>query len=269
MPWNAMDLLDQKLMFLGDVLRDQDSFSGLCRRYGISRKTGYKWLERYRRSGLDGLNDRSSRPHGHPCRVPHAIRQEIAHLRTQGQLTLGAKKIQAKLRERHPDLEPPAISTINKVLSQAGLSGRRRKRRRYDLYRQPLTQTQAPHELWSVDFKGQFKLSNGQWCYPLTVMDDHSRYLLGVRGQRSVELRPTRASFRRLFQEHGLPERIRSDNGTPFSSNATAGLSRLSSFCINLLSAVSLLRLPYLRPAWPPPPSAFPGAETPPAEQTP
>lgn len=234
MPWNTMDVRDQRLMFVGDVLRDQDSFAGLCRRYGISRKTGYKWVDRYRQQGLEGLQDRSSKPDGHPCRVPFSLRQEIADLRTHGQLTLGAKKIQVKLRELHPDIDPPAVSTINKILSQAGLSRSKVKRRRYDRYRQPLSETAAPHELWSVDFKGQFKLAGGQWCYPLTVMDDHSRYLVGIRGQESVEHRATRANFRRLFQAHGLPQRIRSDNGTPFSSNSTAGLSQLSIWWIRL-----------------------------------
>ena len=234
MPWKEVNPMDEKILFIGDHLRGGRSLSELCVDYGISRKTGYKWLARYEAAGVEGLHDRSRKPKGHPAQTPYAIRQQIIELRTGSRLTPGAKKIQAKLVELYPDIEPPAVSTINKILRQAGLSKARAPRRRYDRYREPLIHSETPNQLWSVDFKGQFRLGNGQWCYPLTVMDDYSRHLMTVTGQASTNTKDTQAAFTRLFKHFGMPERIRSDNGVPFSSRATAGLSSLSIWWIKL-----------------------------------
>lgn len=162
------------------------------------------------------------------------MRQRVIELRTTTRLTPGARKIRALLQQRYPELPAPAVSTINKILRQAGLSAPRQTKKRYDRDPRPLRQSSRPNELWSVDFKGQFKLGDGRWCYPLTVMDDHSRYLLGARAQSGPDRRATQAAFVRLFRRYGLPERIRSDNGTPFASRATAGLSRLSIWWVRL-----------------------------------
>lgn len=234
MPWKDVRPMDQKILFISDYLRDKASVSELCRRYGISRKTGYKWLGRYARNGAEGLLDQSRKPQVHPATTPYIVRQRILELRTGNRLTPGAKKIRTQLQERYPDLPTPAISTINKILSQAGLSVRRSPKKRYDRDPRPLKRSRAPNELWSVDFKGDFRLGNGQRCYPLTVMDDRSRYLLGVNAQPTTNTRTTKVTFIRLFQEYGLPERIRSDNGVPFASRATAGLSALSIWWIRL-----------------------------------
>lgn len=234
MPWKDVRPMDQKILFISDYLRQSASLSDLCRRYGISRKTGYKWLDRYTRQGAEGLLERSRTPESHPATTPYVVRQRVIDLRTQLRLTPGAKKIRTLLAERYPELPTPAISTINKILRQAGLSVRRSPKKRYDRDPRPLKQSTAPNQLWSVDFKGDFPLGNGHRCYPLTVMDDRSRHLMGITAQSTTKTVPTQAAFVRIFREYGLPERIRSDNGVPFASRATAGLSTLSIWWIRL-----------------------------------
>lgn len=232
MPWTKVNPMDQKVLFLGDYLRGDHAVSVLCERYGISRKTGYKWIGRYQALGLDGLADKARTPHSHPAKTPYAVRKRIIALRKQSRLTPGAKKIQALLASEFEVL--PAVSTINKILRQEGLAAKRPPSRRYCRYPNALSKPQAPNDLWSVDFKGQFKLGNGQWCYPLTVMDDVSRHLMGVLAQSTTKTEPTQKAFTRLFKEYGLPRMIRSDNGTPFASRAAAGLSQLSMWWIRL-----------------------------------
>lgn len=234
MPWQTINPMDQKIHFISDYLRQQSTFTTLCERYGISRKTGYKLIQRYRQDGLDGLQERSRRPRSHPAQTPYVIRQAIIEYRQRGTITLGAKKIRAKLIHRFPDQTPPSITTINNILAQEGLVRTRRRRRRASPSRSPLARSAAPNDLWTTDFKGQFKLGNGQWCYPLTLMDQYSRCVLGCQAQTSVTGQETRHSFEHLFQEYGLPKRIRSDNGVPFASTATAGLSPLSAWWIRL-----------------------------------
>ena len=234
MPWKDVKPMDQKILFVSDYLRQTDTVSALCRRYGISRKTGYKWINRFAEHGAEGLLERSRVPTAHPATTPYIVRRRVIELRTTTRLTPGARQIRTLLQQRYPELPAPATSTINKILRQAGLSAPRQTKKRYDRDPRPLKQSSRSNELWSVDFKGQFKLGNGRWCYPLTVMDDRSRYLLGARAQQGTDLRTTRAAFVRLFRRYGLPERIRSDNGTPFASRATAGLSRLSIWWIQL-----------------------------------
>lgn len=234
MPWKDVKPMDQKILFISDYLRQTATLSELCRRYGVSRKTGYKWLGRYAQEGVEGLAERRRIPRSHPATTPYVVRQRVIELRTQTRLTPGAKKIHALLQQRYPELPTPAISTINKILSQAGLSKKRAPKKRYDRDPRPLKKSRFPNQLWSVDFKGEFKLGNGRWCYPLTVMDDRSRYLLGVNAQTTTQTEVTRAAFIRLFKVYGLPDRIRSDNGVPFASRATAGLSTLSIWWIRL-----------------------------------
>lgn len=234
MAWSETNPMDQKVLFISDYLRQLDSISELCRRFGISRKTGYKWLKRYRLDGLDGLKEQSKKPLTHPHKTPYAITQRIIELRTQTRATLGARKLQCRLQSEFDDKDIPSVSTINNILKREGLNKPKKRHRRFDRYPNPLRAGEQPNELWSVDFKGQFQLTNGQWCYPLTVMDDYSRYLLGVQSQHSIGLAETQKHFEALFREYGLPERIRSDNGTPFASNAISGLSQLSIWWIQL-----------------------------------
>ena len=226
--------MQQKVLFMADYLRESASLSELCRQYGISRKTGYKWIERFDQQGIDGLNEQSRRPASCARQIPYAMQQAIIELRQQFRITPGARKIQVLLTQRYPNEVIPSVSSIYNILNRAGLIEKQRRRRRVSPYPQPFAPVTKPNELWSVDYKGQFKLRTGHWCYPLTVMDHHSRYLCGCDALKGPRLKETKAVFTKLFKEYGLPERIRSDNGTPFASTACGGLSRLSIWWIKL-----------------------------------
>lgn len=234
MPWKDCKPMDERLLFVADYVRGISSFSNLCARYGVSRKTGYKWVSRYRLEGAEGLVQRSSRPLTRPTQIPYAVERAIIELRTNGRMELGPKKIQARLRERYPDRAPPSRTTIYNVLKRAGLVAPRHLRRRVAPARALTAEVNAPNVLWSADFKGQFLTGDRQWCYPLTVMDHSSRYLLGCRALPGTRTHETRQAFERLFRCYGLPQRLRTDNGVPFASLGTAGLSRLSIWWIRL-----------------------------------
>lgn len=234
MPWRDVKPMDEKILFIADHLREQGDFSALCERYGISRKTGYKWVKRYRADGLEGLAERSRRPHATTGEIPYTIRKAIIELRGQGRDPAGPKKIQELLSRRFADQPIPSKTTIYNVLKREGVLEPRRRRRHVQPSPHGLATATAPNELWSADFKGQFKMGNGRWCYPLTVMDHASRYLLGCQGLDGPRFVETRAEFERLFQEYGLPNRLRTDNGVPFASTATGGLSHLSIWWIRL-----------------------------------
>ena len=234
MPWREINPMHERVLFIADYLRETHNLSDLCRHYGISRKTGYKWIKRYQASGVDGLNERSCRPEHSPGRTPYRIRQEIIRLRQQYRTCPGAKKLRVLLARRFPNEPIPSKSTIYNILNQAGLVRARSRRRRVLPDRSPLAPATHVNELWSVDYKGQFKLGNGQWCYPLTVMDHQSRFLCGCTGLVGTRFKDTQRSFIQLFKEYGLPERIRSDNGVPFASTSRGGLSQLSIWWIRL-----------------------------------
>lgn len=234
MPWKDLRPMDERVLFVADYVRELYDFTELCARYGVSRKTGYKWVDRYRHEGVEGLQERSRRPLSQPTQLPYAVQQAIIQLRGSRRTELGPKKIQTRLRERYPDQPVPSRTTIYNVLKRAGLITPRHLRRRVAPSGGIVDGIKVPNGLWSADFKGQFVTGDRRWCYPLTVMDHISRYLLGCRalpGTRGVE---TRAVFERLFRRYGLPERVRTDNGVPFASLGTAGLSRLSIWWIRL-----------------------------------
>ncbi len=234
MPWREVKPMQQRLFFIADHLREVSSITELCGHYGIARKTAYKWIARFEAMGVEGLNEQSRRPVNTPSLTPYRMRETIIELRQGLRATPGAKKLQVLLARRYPNETIPSKSTIYNILHSAGLVTSPRRKRRVSPYPQPFAPVNNVNELWSVDYKGQFKLRNGQWCYPLTVMDHQSRYLCGCDALKGPRFHDTRASFIRLFQEYGLPERIRSDNGTPFASTACAGLSRLSLWWIKL-----------------------------------
>lgn len=234
MPWHEVKPMDQKLLFVADCVADRDSMTVLCARYGISRKTGYKWLARYQALGMDGLQERSRRPWGHPRQTPYTLRQAIIELRQSGRGLRGPKKIRELLAVRYPDADLPGLTTIYHVLKRAGLITSTRRRRRVAPTARPFASVQACNQLWSADYKGQFKTGDGAWCYPLTIMDHHSRRLLCCQGLRGPRLAQTQQAFTRLFRRYGLPERLRTDNGAPFASTAPGGLSRLAVWWIRL-----------------------------------
>ncbi|WP_043247418.1 integrase core domain-containing protein [Pseudomonas tohonis] len=232
MPWRELKPMDEKVLFIADYLRQVSSFSGLCEHFGISRKTGYKWVERYKQAGMQGLAEQSRKRHEQE-RTPYVIREYILDLRRRSEVELGPKKIQALVERRYPG-QSPSRTTIYTILKLEGLIAPRRVRRRVPSYPKPLKTTHEPNELWSADYKGQFLTQDGKWCYPLTVMDHASRYLLACEGMAGTRLEETKAAFERLFRCHGLPLRLRTDNGTPFASTGRTGLTQLSIWWLRL-----------------------------------
>ncbi len=234
MNWKTVKPMDQKVLFIADNLRKSGTFTALCERYGISRKTGYKWLKRYCVDSIEGLEEQSRRPHYHPETTPYTIRQAVIDIRQSRRILTGAKKIQSALAARFPNEHIPSHTTINNILRREGLLQPRKKRKRVTPYSKPFAAVKAPNELWSTDFKGEFKLGNGKYCYPLTVMDHHSRFLIGCDGLLGTRHKDTQKIFIKLFKTYGLPDRMRSDNGVPFAARTLAGLSRLSVWWIRL-----------------------------------
>jgi putative transposase len=232
MPWRVTSPMYQRQRFVLDAEHTPAAFAELCRRYGISRKTGYKWLDRYARFGPDSLADRSHRPQQCPHATAPAVIHEILQLRKAWRW--GARKLHELLLEAHPAADVPASATIHRILVRHGRVRPRRRSRSRAHPGRPQTPITGPNVVWSVDFKGQFKLGNGRYCYPLTVQDAYSRYLLACDGLEGPLLQPTQQVFRRLFHTYGLPERIRSDNGQPFASCALGRLSQLSVWWLRL-----------------------------------
>lgn len=233
MPWNEVTCMDQKMEFVADVLRDTLSMSEVCRRYGISRQTGYTLFERYQEEGAAGLEERSRRPKNCPHQTPDEIEQMIVEARLRHP-HWGPKKLLKILSKKKPVECWPARSTICDILVRNDLIAPERKRWRQGHPGKPTIEAQAPNDLWSADFKGQFRMGNGIYCYPLTVTDNHSRMLLCCKGLLTTACQDAKPVFRRLFEEYGLPLRIRSDNGVPFATNTLVRLSTLSAWWIRL-----------------------------------
>ena len=234
MPWTETCVVDERVRFIGRVM-DGEKVVDLCREFGISRKTGYKFLERYEKYGVDGLLNRSRRPIFSPAKTADEIESHILKLKSI-QPTWGPKKLKAKLEQKYPGVQFPAASTIGAILHKHGLVRVRRRRRLEErFYPTEIRQSSESNEVWCADFKGQFKLGNGRYCYPLTVSDHYSRYLLGCEALASTSTAPTIEAFEAIFDEYGLPEVIRSDNGVPFSTpRGLSGLSELSVWWMRL-----------------------------------
>jgi putative transposase len=224
--------VDERLRFVARLL-EGEKMAVLCREFGISRKTGYKIYHRYRDVGLQGLTDRSRRPYRQANRLPFQVETQIVRLK-QEHPTWGAPKIREKLRRLELGIQTPAISTVHAVLDRHGLV-RRRRRRRYKARGTRLSWPRQPNELWCADFKGEFMLADHRYCYPLTISDFASRYLLACEGLASTREHTAFSVFERAFKDFGLPGAIRTDNGVPFASpHAFFGLSRLSVWWLRL-----------------------------------
>jgi putative transposase len=232
MPWKEQRIVDEREAFVRSYLREATPMAELCREYGISRKTGYKWVQRFHEGGMPALMDRSRAP----CRRPHAVSEEIAEaiiaLRER-RPTWGSRKLRAALERKHPNVPWPASSTIAALLARHGLVPERRRRRRTPQSTQPLAVAREPNDVWCVDYKGKFRVQ-GRYCHPFTITDAMSRYVLCCHDTGSERALPTQQACERTFREHGLPLRIRSDNGSPFASRAVGGLSRLSVWWVKL-----------------------------------
>jgi putative transposase len=233
MPWSQTSPMDQKTQFIADYLRQYFSITELCERYGVARKTGYKLVERYLRYGAAGLEERSRKPHHSPNETDSAIVAALLEVRRRHPLW-GAKKLLRIVHQRHPRWSLPARSTVCDILARHGMVAKKRQRRRIGHPGKPSSLILAPNDLWSADYKGQFRTGNGRYCYPLTVADGCSRYLLGCQALSSTAVAEARPVFTRLFKEYGLPKRIRTDNGVPFATNTLARLSSLSAWWVRL-----------------------------------
>ena len=233
MPWKKNEPMDQRIEFAMKALHT-DNFRALCAQYGVSAKTGYKWRERFRQCGLDGLQEVSRRPKGHPDQLPEAVVCEMVKLKL-AHLHWGPRKIQRLYERIHGGAA--SESSFKRILERVGLTQRRRRRRSATQAGRLWSgrRAQAPNDVWTVDFKGWWYDCQRVRCEPLTVRDEHSRYVLEVRRMPDSRTDTVRECFERLFERHGLPGAIRSDNGTPFAQvNGLLGLSRLSAWWVAL-----------------------------------
>jgi transposase InsO family protein len=225
--------MDERARFIDAYRTGGFTMTELCARFGISRRVGYKWLARYDAEGKAGLHDRSRAPHHCPHRIDDAVAELLVATRRKRR-AWGPEKLLDYLRPRYPGIDWPAVSTVGDLLKRRGLvpSRRRRYKAAHPGVGPPVTH--APNDLWTADFKGEFQTGDGEYCYPLTVADLHTRYLLECRGLRSTRTMGAQAVFERLFREHGLPRGLRTDNGVPFATNGLHGLSTLAVWWIHL-----------------------------------
>jgi putative transposase len=224
--------MDEKMKFVARLL-EGEAMAALCREYGISRKTGYKLLERYRSCGAEGLVDRSRRPVRYGNQLPMQTEKSLLQIKKE-KPHWGAKKIRERFHQKFPDFKLPAVSTIQALLDRNGLvtvQGRKRNRAEGT----PLSEGASPNDLWCADYKGQFMMGNKKYCYPLTISDFTSRYLIACEALETTQEKFAITVFERVFREFGLPLAIRTDNGVPFASpNGLFGLSKLSVWWLRL-----------------------------------
>jgi len=233
MPWKETCAMNERMKFVALVQEGDETMAALCRRFGISRKTGYNMMARFAAEGIDGLADRSHAAHHHPHAVSETVENLIIDLRRL-RPTWGPRKLRLRLDEIDPAEKWPAKSTIGEILRRHGLVVPRRRRRATPADSSPFAEIGGPNDTWCVDYKGWFRTGDGRRCDPLTISDAYSRYLLRCQAVRRLDERCARPLMEATFREYGLPRAIRSDNGTPFASVGVGGLSRLSVWWIKL-----------------------------------
>ena len=231
MVWKETCAVEERLRFVLAVASGEETFAAVCRRFGVSRRVGYKWYARYRLAGVSGLSDRSRAP----GRRPHAVSDEIAAACLavrRAHPRWGPVKVRAWLERRDPGVAWPAASTIGALFDREGLTVKRRLRRRAPPRTAPFAACRAANDVWCIDFKGWFRTGDGARCEPLTLSDAHSRYLLRCQAVARADAAHVWPILDAAFREHGLPVALRSDNGAPFASTGAGGLSRLSVLAI-------------------------------------
>lgn len=233
MPWKETGPMEERMKLMLMYQGEGWSMSELCEVFGISRKTGYKWLERYKQAGLEGLRDLSRAPHQHPNAVVPEIEEAIVELKQQ-RPRWGPKKLLEMLRRQGPEVRWPVPSTIGAILKRHGLVRSRRRCRKTPPYEQPFAGYDHPNAVWSADLKGWFMTGDRQRCDPLTITDNYSRYLIRCQAVRPATFETIQPVFVGAFHEYGLPQAIRTDNDPPFASITLGGLSRLSIWWIKL-----------------------------------
>jgi transposase InsO family protein len=233
MPWLETNVVKERTRFVLDYESDLFTMTELCERFGISRQTGYALWGRYRAQGLEGLKDRPRGPRSCPHKTSPEVERALVSLRRRyphwGPVTL-----LQRLERLRPELALPAPSTAGEILKRQGLIEPRRRQSRHHHPGRPYVEMRAPNDVWTADFKGEFLTRDHRYCYPLTVADGCSRYLIACRGQRAPAYRGARVNFEAAFRHYGLPLQILTDNGAPFASRAIGGLSRLSAWWIKL-----------------------------------
>ena len=231
MPWKETSVMNERVRMVSEYFSGEYSISDLARRYGVSRKSVYKWLERHEEESWGGLADLSRAPHSHPNALSAEMERRILEWKRERPLW-GAPKIHAKLVEL-PGC--PSEGTVSNVLQRHGLTRQVRRHRQATPSQQPLSHCQAANQVWCADFKGWFSTGDGRRCDPLTISDAHSRYLLRCQamegGTGAITVRPL---FIATFREFGMPEAMRTDNGTPFASTGLGGLTSLSVWWVRL-----------------------------------
>lgn len=233
MCWQETDALTERMQLVYLHASGAFTITELCKRFGVARPTAYTWLERYAQQGAAGLVERSRRPHTSPKRTPPDIESSVVRVRQQYP-RWGPVTVMSFLRRQQPEKAWPAASTVGEILKRHGLVSPRRKRRVVRHPGRPYLPMLAPNDTWATDFKGEFKTRDGRYCYPLTITDGHSRFLLACRGRLDTSYERARSVFEETFRTYGLPHQILSDSGSPFGSTALAGLSRLAVWWIKL-----------------------------------
>lgn len=227
MPWKVSHVMNERMKFVMR-LENGERMTDLCEELGISRKTGYKFLQRYRDAGPIGLLDESRRPHTLARKFPEEIKQHVIQAKKEHP-TWGSKKLYVELEQQNGGIKLPCGGTIHAWLDQNGLVKKRgRKRYKSDLHRSVGGVSNEPNDIWCADFKGEFRVGDGRYCYPLTISDHYSRYLISCEGLESTNGLGSRGVFEFAFRQYGLPSAIRTDNGSPFACRGLGGLSKLS-----------------------------------------
>jgi putative transposase len=225
--------MDARMRFVTERERGLHTMTELCEIYDIARETGYYWLRRYQRGGLEALQDLDRAPERHPNQTPERIEEAVLKLR-RAHMRWGPRKLKRVLERETPQTLWPAASTIGAMLAREGLVIARKKRRRAPPYTEPFALADAPNQVWCADFKGWFQTQDGERVDPLTISDAHSRYLLRCQQVGKTDGAHVQAIFEAAFREYGLPQAMRTDNGPPFASRAVAGLSRLAVWWMKL-----------------------------------
>lgn len=245
MTWEGPSVMEKKMGFILEWLEGTTSMSDLCAGYGISRPTGYELIQRYAEEGVAGFEPKSRAPHQQPHAVSQEIRDQIVRLRQQ-YTQMGPKKLRVLLQTRMPETKWPSASTIGEILKRAGLVVSRKRKARACPSANTVPRAESNNQIWCIDFKGKIAAQEGSVCYPLTVMDEHSRFLLACQGLRKGNGDSVRAVLDRLFRDYGMPIGIRSDNDPPFASVGIGGLSRLALWWIKL--GIQPIRIQPARP---------------------
>jgi len=232
MPWRETEVVEQRKLFISRLLLGEESFTELCEEFGIPRKTGYKWKNRYEEQGLQGLADMSRRPKNFPQQTPNEIIFEIIRIK-QWKEHWGARKIRDYMAEHSSFKMLPHARTIDRYLKSCGYVTPRKQSWQRAFCSEEIIEPKSPNDVWTVDHKGWWKTRDGKRCEPLTVIDRHTRMVLNLSAHKRKTYKDVRSQFTDIFEQYGLPLVLRMDNGTPFAS--VLGLHRLTRFSLWLL----------------------------------